>query len=279
MGAVADVATVGSTALNGAGCIAETGLDQLASCTGTATGLAGATIGAFAPSAGFWAAQGKTLWQLEFGLYDVVSQSALLASNHVAIGLSLHERTTRVILGRMLDKLVSHDFRSRTLRTAAPRVGEEAAIEYVKVWEAQRAFALALAPPVLTSLISAALGFEDGILTLPRLANSSNLSLRCRGKSIVTGCLGLRVHTWESRSIGYAPYTWVITGTTGGSQRIPMCDARQRSRPEEIDRSSRLLLRETRPQWRTRSISPVDNCVQRPSWISTQAIVRASGPI
>jgi len=64
----------------------------------------------------------------------------------------------------MLDKLVSHDFRSRTLRTAAPRVGEEAAIEYVKVWEAQRAFALALAPPVLTSLISAALGFEDGIL-------------------------------------------------------------------------------------------------------------------
>jgi len=93
LGAVADVATVGSTALNGAGCIAETGLDQLASCTGTATGLAGATIGAFAPSAGFWAAQGKTLWQLEFGLYDVVSQSALLASNHVAIGLfSMSER-------------------------------------------------------------------------------------------------------------------------------------------------------------------------------------------
>ena len=45
-----------------------------------------------------------------------------------------------------------------------PRVGEEAASEYVKVWEAQRAFALGLAPPVLASLISAALGFDDGIL-------------------------------------------------------------------------------------------------------------------
>ena len=79
LGTLADLATTSSTVLNGAECIGGSGADRVMSCIGAGTGIAGHAIGSFASSTGSWATQGRTLWELEFGGYDVMSQWALMS--------------------------------------------------------------------------------------------------------------------------------------------------------------------------------------------------------